>query len=254
MPDIDGFEVCRRLKRDVSTLEIPVIFLTASSLPENERKGLELGAVDYITKPFNSHIVRNRIRNQIRYVRQRKLLDQLAQITALTEVANRQAFDTALDRHWKQAGKTGLPISLAVVDIDYFRQFNEDLGFAESEQALLKVAQTIASRIDAAENLVARYAGDVFLIPLPDIDETDARQTAERLMEDVRRLQPGFGVGGRLSVTVGGVTMTAVLDRDQPELLKTALDRLAFAKSAGRDRVGWSVIGELARSKRVQPG
>jgi PleD family two-component response regulator len=90
MPDVGGFEVCRMLKSDEATKHIPIIFLTALASVENEGKGLELGAVDYISKPFNAHIVRIRVRNHLQYIHQRKLLEQLAHIDPLTEISNRR--------------------------------------------------------------------------------------------------------------------------------------------------------------------
>ena len=120
MPDLDGYEVCRLLKADVLTGYIPIIFITAKTSAEDETRGLEAGAVDYITKPINPSIVRARIRNHMELKKQRDFLKKLSFTDVLTNLPNRRWFDKWLDREWRRCWRAEKPLSLIMIDIDYF--------------------------------------------------------------------------------------------------------------------------------------
>src|SRR6185295_1141656 len=113
MPDLDGFEVCRRLKSDERTSGIPVIFVTAREETSDETLGFDVGGVDYITKPIRPAIIRARVRTHLELKQARDLLEQLASVDALTGIANRRGFDSALDLEWRRAIRRGRWLSLA---------------------------------------------------------------------------------------------------------------------------------------------
>jgi PleD family two-component response regulator len=125
MPDMDGYEICQRLKADVATREIPVIFITALDGEADEEKGLAIGAADYITKPFRPAIVRLRVANHLQLKLHRDRLESLTMTDGLTEIANRRRFDQHLDQEWRRCARMQTPLSAIMVDIDYFKAFND---------------------------------------------------------------------------------------------------------------------------------
>ncbi len=125
MPDMSGFEVIRLLKQDPLTSHIPVIFITALNDVLNEEKGLELGACDYISKPFNSAVCKARVRLHLRLARQQTLLERLAKVDPLTSIGNRRKYDEVFEREFKVSSRAQTPFSLAMIDIDHFKSYND---------------------------------------------------------------------------------------------------------------------------------
>lgn len=159
MPEMDGYEVCRKLKTDPLLRDIPVIFITAKSQQEDEATGLELGAVDYITKPFSPGIVRLRVRNHLELKRQRDLLGRLSFLDGLTGLPNRRGFDEFLSREWRRAVRNKSHISIVMIDIDKFKDYNDSYGHLAGDDCLKKVAAILENSLDRAADFVARYGG-----------------------------------------------------------------------------------------------
>ncbi len=115
MPDIDGYEVCKRLKENENTKEIPVIFITAMNDVKDEAKGLDLGAVDYITKPFHQAIVRARVKTHLKLKRKTDLLQKIGFLDGLTEIPNRRRFDEVFGIECKRAKRDQTQMSLMLL-------------------------------------------------------------------------------------------------------------------------------------------
>ncbi|MEA4856780.1 response regulator, partial [Solidesulfovibrio sp.] len=128
MPDMDGYAVCRQLKADYTTKNIPVIFLTAKGDVADETLGLALGAVDYITKPFTVPVVKARVRAHVELKRRGDLLESLSMRDGLTGIPNRRRFDEYLDRAWRHALRCATPVSVIMADIDDFKAYNDAYG------------------------------------------------------------------------------------------------------------------------------
>jgi PleD family two-component response regulator len=128
MPGMDGFEVCRRLKADPATCDIPVIFVTAHDDEAAETLGLEVGAVDFIAKPINPKIVRARVATHLTLKAQADLLRQWVYIDGLTGVYNRRHFDEHLVSEWGRSARNGAPVSLLMIDVDRFKAYNDRQG------------------------------------------------------------------------------------------------------------------------------
>ena len=243
MPDMDGYAVLHRLNQDPKTQDIPVIFVTGLSEEADEEKGLELGAVDYVTKPFRPAIIRARVRNHLTYVWQRKALEHLAQIDSLTGVANRRRFDEALDRMWRHAQRHDQALSVAMLDIDCFKQYNDHFGHGPGDEALKGVARTLQESAQRPYDLVARYGGEEFVVLLPGLEVGEGRAFAETLLADIRGLEVPHApsVGGIVTASLGGATAYPHhWPQDNPErLVKDADQALYTAKADGRDRVAW---------------
>jgi len=124
MPGMDGYEVCRILKNDEKTKNIPIIFVTAVSEVMDATKGFATGAVDYITKPFHPPMVKARVEMQLNLKRKQELLENFAFIDALTEIPNRRRFNKVSEDEWNRAMRSAYPITFMMIDIDFFKLFN----------------------------------------------------------------------------------------------------------------------------------
>ena len=242
MPGMDGFEVCRRLKDQDDLQNIPVIFVTARDAEEDQGTGLSLGAVDYITKPFNPALVRMRVRNHAESKRRADLLASLAMIDGLTHLPNRRRFDEQLELEWKRCQRDSLPLSLLLMDIDDFKGFNDRFGHGEGDSCLQRVADALAKATLRPTDLLARYGGEEFVALLPDTDGLGACQVGERLRVAVEALgipHTPAGVGRVVTLSVGYATREpGSHTATTPEaLLKAADEQLYAAKRDGRNRV-----------------
>ena len=141
MPDMDGYAVLRSLRDDPRTAQISVIFISGLDRPEDEANGLKMGASDYIVKPFNQTVVMARVALHLQVVRQRRMLERLANIDGLTELANRRRFDEMYNLEWQRARRSSRPLSLALLDIDAFKQYNDRYGHPAGDRALRSVAR-----------------------------------------------------------------------------------------------------------------
>lgn len=244
MPGMDGYEVLRRLRADERTCEIPVIFVTGMCEEEDETKGLDMGAVDYVFKPFRSAVVRARVRNHMSYIWQRKQLEQDAFIDGLTGIPNRRRFDQTLDIEWRRANRHGSPLSLAMVDVDYFKQYNDTYGHGAGDEALRKIAKAMLQVINRSSELVARYGGEEFVILLPEIKREEAIQITERLLDAVQKLglcHEKSSTAPCVTISAGGVSLMPSATTTVAELLLLADNQLYLAKQAGRNQVSWKL-------------
>jgi diguanylate cyclase (GGDEF)-like protein len=240
MPGMDGLETCQRLKEDDDTADIPVIFVTSQNSPEEETHGLEVGAVDFISKPVNPAVVRARVKTQLTLKAQTDALRMLASLDGLTGVPNRRIFDERLDAEWRACRRSGSPLSLLMVDVDHFKLYNDHYGHLDGDQCLKAVASALASSVERGRDMLARFGGEEFVCLLPDTDLEGAKHIAEKLRQAVEGLAiPHVESKTAATVTVSlGVATTAQCDAlEPPDLLKVADEQLYLAKQSGRNRV-----------------
>ncbi|MEI6557954.1 MAG: diguanylate cyclase [Rhodospirillaceae bacterium] len=240
MPDMDGYEVCTRLKADPRTREIPVIFISAMNEVEDEARGLEVGGLDYITKPINPAIVKARVRIHLELKRQRDLLQRISMIDGLTGIANRRRFDETLEREWRRCHRAGTPLSLILVDVDFFKNYNDHYGHLAGDECLKKVAVAMADQIRRGSDLVARFGGEEFACLLPDIAAEGAHAMAVRLRDAVSNLRIRHSRSAAADhVTISLGVATQVPDGDDPpsRLIDQADRGLYFAKQNGRNQI-----------------
>jgi diguanylate cyclase (GGDEF)-like protein len=240
MPGMDGYELCRRLKQDPGTQGVPVIFITAKSDTQDEERGLNLGAADYVTKPFHLPIVLARIRNHIQFKRQSDLLESLAWLDGLTNIPNRRRFDEDLETEWKRAQRTAKSLALVMFDIDYFKPYNDQHGHGAGDACLRQVANALRNGVSRPSDLLARYGGEEFVALLPDTDPKGARIIAERLRGQVESLRIPHGYSDAspwVTISVGVACSAPQPDTTATSLLETADRQLYAAKSAGRNRI-----------------
>jgi len=240
MPEMNGYELCKILKDDSKTMHIPIMFITAKSEDEDEYYGFNLGAVDYITKPFNPKLVRARVENQLRLKRKTDLLEKLSSIDGLTEIHNRRRFDETLSVEWARARRNQTFISLILIDIDYFKQYNDHYGHAEGDRCLQKVAQALNSSVKRPADFVARYGGEEFVVILPDTDLESALFMANKLRESITQQEiphKGSLVSANVSISLGVATTVPQSDEKRDIIVETADKYLYEAKTSGRNQV-----------------
>jgi len=240
MPEIDGYEVCKRLKADSRSMHIPLIFITALDSSDDEAKGFELGAVDYITKPFKPVIVKARVRTHIQLKRKTDLLEHMASIDGLTELPNRRNFDDTLEKELRRVARNGTLLSLILMDIDFFKKYNDHYGHAEGDTCLRRVAKALAGCVLRAGDFVARYGGEEFVIILPEIDRADAIGIAEKVRLAVLGLNiehAASDVADNVSLSLGVATVSGGQTVSPVDVIKEADAALYKAKESGRNRV-----------------
>ncbi len=241
MPDMDGYDVLKQLKDDDKTKDIPVIFITARNSVDDEEIGLNLGASDYIGKPFSPAIVRARTGNLLRLVRQRKLLEVLAGRDGLTEIPNRRSFDVTLEREYRRCQREAAPLSLAMIDVDFFKQYNDHYGHAKGDWVLKSVARALNCALGRPGDMIARYGGEEFVLVMPVTDAAGARKVAENARVAVEMLQlphEASSVAPYVTISVGGSTLLDTV-HDTQQLQEQADQQLYLAKQNGRNRVVW---------------
>jgi diguanylate cyclase (GGDEF)-like protein len=179
MSDMDGFQVIQNLKENEETKNIPVIFITGLQATESELKGFELGAVDYIHKPFVAPIVQARVQSQLKIVNLLNKVQSLIVTDVLTELGNRRYFNIELAREWDRAKRKQHSLSFILMDVDNFKTFNDLHGHLSGDMVLQYVSGVIRQTITRASDKAARWGGEEFAAILPDTNLDGAKKIAE---------------------------------------------------------------------------
>lgn len=246
MPEMDGLETCRRLKADAATADIPIIFVTAQSDPQDETRVLEAGGVDFITKPINPAVVRARVKTHLTLKAQNDLLRSLVFIDGLTGVANRRRFDEALQTEWRRCRRSRTPLTLLMIDIDHFKAYNDRYGHQAGDTCLQSVAAALRGGFSRSHDLVARYGGEEFACLMPECDLAAGQHQAEELRAGVAALgipHAGSPTASQVTLSIGVAVAHPNGDGASDGLIAAADAALYEAKSGGRNRVCVSKVG-----------
>ena len=239
MPGMDGFEVCAQLKADAATRNIPVIFVTAHTDAAQETRGLEIGAVDFISKPVNPAVVRARVKTHLTLKLQSDMMRKLVFLDGLTGVFNRRYFDQQLAMEMARAVRNQSPLSLIMLDVDFFKRFNDHYGHQAGDDCLRQIAATLKATLRRPADLVARYGGEEFACILPETDFNDAMAIAHDLEQQVRRQaipHADSEAAAVVTISLGVAGRHAGTPADAGALLAAADTQLYKAKNAGRGR------------------
>lgn len=240
LPDQDGLSVCRQLKGQELTRDIPVIFVTAYGNVEVETAGLEAGAVDFIHKPLHPPLVRARVRTHLTLKRQADTLRRMAFIDGLTGLHNRRALDERLEVELRHAARNQQPLALALIDVDHFKLYNDHQGHQAGDEALRRVGMALQACMLRPVDLAARYGGEELACLLPQTDAGGAQAVGERLRAAIEALalpHPHSPVAPVLTISVGVASGPGRVDGDPQPLLRAADAALYAAKHAGRNCV-----------------
>jgi diguanylate cyclase (GGDEF)-like protein len=239
MPGLDGYEVCRRLKADAATREIPVIFVTARDTMEDQVRGLEAGAVDFITKPVHAPIVRARTRTHILLKQHADRLRELALTDTLTGVANRRSFDERLRTEWRRCQRSQSPIALVMIDVDHFKQYNDAYGHQAGDNCLSRISNAMKSCLRRPGDMLARYGGEEFACLLPETGLGQAMRKAEELGNAVQELaipHASSGAAPIITISRGVAALVPTTELQARELVRISDEMLYEAKRKGRNR------------------
>lgn len=242
MPGIDGYEVCKKIKGASQTKNIPIIFVTGKVNEEEEIRGFKLGAVDYIKKPYNSVIVKARVSMHLELKRYRDHLEDISYLDGLTGISNRRKFDEYLDSTWNLAVRVSMPVSIVMMDIDFFKQYNDNYGHQGGDDCLIKIAQVLSKTIVRKTDFLARYGGEEFVCVLSNTDADNAFIIAEKLRLDVMSLNIPHAyssVEKIVTISVGVATRFPTKNLSFTELIEDADKALYKSKESGRNKTSY---------------
>jgi diguanylate cyclase (GGDEF)-like protein len=239
MPDLSGFAVIDKLKNDPITMNISVIFITGLTNTDDEAKGFSLGGCDYIYKPFKPNIVIARVMMHLELIRQRKILNEIAHIDALTGVNNRRKLDLVLVDELKACYREGQNLVVAIFDIDFFKPYNDNYGHGAGDIALRQVGVTLRETCQRPRDFVARYGGEEFVMILPDCDLVGGELVLDNLMKAIeeKAIIHGFSaVSDKLTISVGAIVLDGKQQLSANDVLDKADNLLYKAKNNGRNQ------------------
>ena len=242
MPGMDGFTLLKRLQEEIITQSVPVILITSLSGVADEQRGLILGAVDYITKPFDPLIVKARVNTHVKLYRYRRQIEQQSMTDQLTGIANRRRYEQCSATKWSEAIRLHVPISICMFDIDRFKVYNDSFGHPAGDKVIAAVAQTAVSHLQRNTDLLARYGGEEFVALVMGDSSEQIFGHLQKIRHDVENLHISHdpSVSQWATVSVGGVTVIPELGSDYDLYLKIADTMLYDAKKSGRNRVVWA--------------
>ncbi|MBV5300955.1 MAG: diguanylate cyclase [Methylococcales bacterium] len=238
MPDLDGYTVCKTIKNHPHTKDIPIVFLTAHCDAEEEIRGLEMGAADFISKPFYPKIVKIRVSNQIELKYAREKLTKLAITDGLTGIANRRYFDDQLAHEWTRARRLNQTLAIAMIDVDWFKKYNDHYGHQGGDDCLRQVANVLSNVAKRDSDFVARYGGEEFAIILPMTQAENALELSKNICLALSNLELPHALSdfGHVTLSVGVAVGCPKQNTTPHNLLVNADKALYTAKEKGRNR------------------
>lgn len=242
MPDMDGFMLLGELKATELTKHIPVILLTSLADIQYEERGLLLGAVDYVAKPFSPVIIKARVNTHIQLYHYQTEFRQQAMVDDLTGIANRRRYEGESLAKWREAIRFSLPFSVCMFDIDKFKLYNDTFGHQAGDQVISSVARTVSSYFQRTTDLFARYGGEEFVAVFVGNDARSAFEflkTIRQAVEDLH-IQHNSPVCEWVTISAGGITVVPKVGDNYDTYLKLADTMLYDAKRLGRNQVVWS--------------
>ena len=240
MPAMNGYEVCRRVKQDPATRHIPVIFVSALDQLIDQQRGFDLGAVDYITKPFSLALVIARVHVHIRLKLKSEMLEKLAFLDGLTDIPNRRGLEQTVTKELERARRSGTPLSALMIDVDHFKTFNDQYGHGAGDVCLSKVAQALEKGVQRPGDFIGRYGGEEFSVILPNCNTAGAALVAENLRVRVAALKISHAhstAADHVTVSIGYTTQVVGADSSWSGLMEEADKALYLAKTLGRNRI-----------------
>lgn len=254
MPEIDGIEACKRIKKLESLRDIPIIMVTAQTDVSVLQQAFDIGVIDYIIKPINKIELLARIRSVLKLKKEmdrrkelvikleeaNRKLKKLSSIDGLTGIANRRIFDEFLNNEWKRALRNQKQLSLIMIDIDFFKKYNDTYGHQAGDDCLKQVAKTLSGVLKRPGDLAARYGGEEFVVILPDTNSVNAKKIGEKArteIEALNMLHKNSEVSNRVTISLGTASTTPHRDLLVEDLIQAADKALYRAKHEGRNRL-----------------
>lgn len=235
MPVMNGLDVLAELKRNPLTEHIPVILVTANADDQHVAEGLDMGAFDYIIKPYSLVVLLARVRAALREKERQDLLEKWATTDPLTELMNRRHFFELAERELEQTRRSDRPLSFIMLDIDHFKQVNDVHGHLVGDAALIALATLLKDQLRKVD-FCGRYGGEEFVLCLPDTPMEGALEVAERIRLEVTSVEVPTPDGPPLTFTISLGIAQNRSDKIVEDILKRADKALYQAKEAGRNQ------------------
>jgi diguanylate cyclase (GGDEF)-like protein len=260
MPQIDGIQAIRRIKATEGLHDIPVIMVTVSHKEDSLEQAFEAGAVDYLNKPVSGVELRARVRSVLRLKaemdrhreRERELarsarqleeanrcLQQLSKVDVVTGIGNRRCFEEVIAQEWSRAQRQGMPLSVLMIDIDLFKEFNDLYGHINGDICLRRVADAVRKAMKRPGDIVARYGGEEFVVVLPETGAEGAVKVAERIhaaLHGAAIVHERSQVADHITVSIGAASTHPCQGCEPASLVAAADSALYAAKREGRNR------------------
>ena len=270
MPDMNGFEVAEIMRSYEKTRNIPIIFITGINKEEDYIfRGYECGAVDYIYKPIKNEILKSKVKVFINLHNQRQVITnqnfmlkdqidelnktkkkleeanerlwEMANLDGLTMIPNRRSFDIKLSEEFKRMKRDRKPLSLMMIDIDYFKKYNDHYGHIKGDDVLKDVANMLDKAVKRPGDFVARYGGEEFVVLLPDTILEGAKFLSIRIMQELQAMKIEHNkseMSKYLTVSIGISVLGSDDRKTTPQQLVNKADiALYIAKNKGRNRI-----------------
>ena len=247
MPQMTGFEMIEHFKNNPVTAHIPVIFITGLQSVENEEKGLLLGGCDYIHKPFHHSIIRARVKNQIEIVRQRNLLEHIANIDSLTELNNRRKWIQDTDNIWLSAQLHNTQMVFGILDIDHFKSYNDSYGHQQGDIALRKISHALKRSMFEHQGKIYRCGGEEFYFYLP-ANNKKIQQVLDHYISVINELNiehTHSRTAPRITVSIGAVQLVPNTDINLLMVMEQADKLLYQVKRGSRNAAKYTAIPGL---------
>ena len=244
MPGLNGFELTREIRKRYPNDWFPIIFLSGQSDERHYEEGIDAGGDDYLTKPVSPIVLKAKILAMERIANMKKALDsanarleKLSALDPLTKVSNRRDLETNLLKEWKRSKRDKTELAAIMLDIDFFKPYNDHYGHQQGDECLKAVAKTLKSTLNRSHDLLARYGGEEFAIILPDTDIQGAERIANNIVAALAaKAMPHIksDVAGHITVSMG-LSSTINGPETPSALLKQADQALYKAKENGRN-------------------
>jgi diguanylate cyclase (GGDEF)-like protein len=249
MPKMDGFELINKIRSNPTLQHIYMILITARIQEGDRVRGLDLGADDYITKPFSFSELLARVRVGSRVVQYQQHLEYQTQIDSLTGLFNRRAFERKITDEFERAKRYGHALSVLILDIDNFKQINDTYGHHGGDKALVKISETLREKTRRSD-FPSRYGGEEFVLILPESDQESALQAATKIHEEIRSCT--FGTPEKpflLTVSIGLSSTSLKAYSDWRQMIEDADGALYHAKNTGKDKIELALPDDTAISR-----
>jgi len=237
MPKMDGFELIKRIRSNTSLKSIYLILITARIQEGDRVRGLDLGADDYITKPFSFSELLARVRVGARVVQYQQHLEYQTQVDSLTGLFNRRAFEKKIQEEFDRSLRYHNHFSLLILDVDNFKAINDTYGHHGGDAVLVKISEALRDKTRKSD-FPSRYGGEEFVLILPETDIDSAVQVAGKIHEAIRTHTFGTNTHPfKLTVSIGVSSTSSRFYSDWHQMLKDADQALYVAKNSGKDRI-----------------
>ncbi len=237
---IEGTDWWRNETDSDLDIAVPVVFVSTDASSQAEAGAFESGAADFIAKPFHPRVLRARLALHLRARRSQQQLNNLARVDALTSVCNRREFDLRLMTEWGRGARTGQSLGLLMIDVDRFKEYNDQHGHLRGDDCLIAVARILQDCMHRAGDTIARFGGDEFVALLPEVDLEGAQKVAEQCRLAVAAAglpHVASDVAAHVTVSVGVAAMVPLHNQSSTLLIEQADIGLYQAKQQGRNRV-----------------